>query len=58
VHTSNEFLGHIYIPDISWVAMNLCIAVTDGFKNQRQTLKGVKLVYVYHGYSVFNLERV
>jgi hypothetical protein len=38
--------------------MNLCIAVTDGLKNQRQTLKGVKLVYVYHGYSVFNLERI
>ncbi|PNT66866.1 hypothetical protein BRADI_3g17780v3 [Brachypodium distachyon] len=36
VHTSKKFLGQIYIPDINWVLMILCIAVTTGFKNQSQ----------------------
>lgn len=36
VHTSKKFLGHIYIPDINWVLMIACIAVTVGFKNQSQ----------------------
>lgn len=34
VHTSKYFLGQIYIPDINWIMMILCIAVTAGFKNQ------------------------
>ncbi|VFQ98363.1 unnamed protein product [Cuscuta campestris] len=36
VHTSKKFLGQVYIPDINWVFMLLCIAVTAGFKNQSQ----------------------
>ncbi|KAL8160534.1 hypothetical protein V2J09_002071 [Rumex salicifolius] len=36
VHTSKKFLGQIYIPDINWVLMVLCIAVTAGFRNQSQ----------------------
>ncbi|XP_043689187.1 probable potassium transporter 11 [Telopea speciosissima] len=36
VHTSKKFLGQVYIPDINWVLMILCIAVTAGFKNQSQ----------------------
>ncbi|XP_061368668.1 potassium transporter 10-like isoform X2 [Gastrolobium bilobum] len=36
VHTSKRFLGQIYIPDINWILMILCIAVTAGFKNQNQ----------------------
>jgi KUP system potassium uptake protein len=36
VHTSKKFLGQIYIPDINWVLMVLCIAVTAGFKNRNQ----------------------
>lgn len=36
VHTSKKFLGQIYIPDINWILMVLCIAVTAGFKNQTQ----------------------
>ncbi|CAK8531807.1 unnamed protein product [Lathyrus sativus] len=36
VHTSEKFLGQIYIPDINWILMILCIAVTAGFKNQSQ----------------------
>lgn len=36
VHTSKKFLGQIYIPDINWILMILCVAVTAGFKNQSQ----------------------
>uniref|UniRef100_A0A1J3D760 Potassium transporter n=1 Tax=Noccaea caerulescens TaxID=107243 RepID=A0A1J3D760_NOCCA len=36
VHTSRKFLGQIYVPDINWILMVLCIAVTAGFKNQSQ----------------------
>ncbi|KZV21649.1 potassium transporter 11-like [Dorcoceras hygrometricum] len=36
VHTSKKFLGQIYIPDINWILMVLCIAVTSGFRNQSQ----------------------
>ncbi|KAL8231740.1 hypothetical protein R6Q57_001518 [Mikania cordata] len=36
VHTSRKFLGQIYVPDINWVLMILCIFVTTGFQNQSQ----------------------
>lgn len=36
VHTSTKFRNQIYIPDINWILMVLCIAVTAGFKNQSQ----------------------
>ncbi|XP_072070034.1 potassium transporter 11-like isoform X3 [Arachis hypogaea] len=36
VHTSKKFLGQIYIPDINWILMVLCITVTAGFENQSQ----------------------
>nr|XP_043635229.1 potassium transporter 10-like [Erigeron canadensis] len=36
IHTSSKFLGQIYIPDINWILMVLCIIVTAAFKNQSQ----------------------
>ncbi|WZY68987.1 hypothetical protein YC2023_001227 [Brassica napus] len=36
VHTSKKFLGQIYCPDINWILMIGCIAVTASFKNQSQ----------------------
>lgn len=36
VHTSKTFLGQIYVPDINWILMVLCIAVTAGFRKQSQ----------------------
>ncbi|KAI3923923.1 hypothetical protein MKW98_012712 [Papaver atlanticum] len=36
VHTSKIILGQIYIPDINWILMLMCIAVTVGFRNQSQ----------------------
>ncbi|KAG7621130.1 Potassium transporter [Arabidopsis suecica] len=36
VHTSKKFLGQIYCPDINWILMLGCIAVTASFKKQSQ----------------------
>ena len=36
VHTSEKFCDQIYIPDINWVLMILCIAVAAGFKSEVQ----------------------
>ncbi|OMO69810.1 potassium transporter [Corchorus olitorius] len=36
VHTSKKFVGQIYVPDINWILMVLCIVVTAGFRNQSQ----------------------
>lgn len=36
VHTSKKFLGQIYIPDMNWILMVLCIAATAGFRNKSQ----------------------
>eukprot|EP01018_Ginkgo_biloba_P029333 Gb_05042 [translate_table: standard] len=36
VHTSKKFSGQIYIPEINWVLMILCLIVTAGFNNTSQ----------------------
>ncbi|KAI4371590.1 hypothetical protein MLD38_009919 [Melastoma candidum] len=36
VHTSNRFLHQIYISDVNWILMVLCVSVTAGFRNQTQ----------------------
>lgn len=36
VHTSKDFSGQIYIPEINWILMVLCIIVTAGFNNTTQ----------------------
>lgn len=33
VHTSEKIHGQIYIPEINWILMILCIAVTIGFRD-------------------------
>ncbi|PPR89440.1 hypothetical protein GOBAR_AA31236 [Gossypium barbadense] len=50
VHTSKNFLGQIYVPDINWILMVLCIFVTAGFKNQSQIANayGTAVVLVIH----------
>ncbi|XP_043704207.1 potassium transporter 2-like isoform X2 [Telopea speciosissima] len=35
VHTSDKMHGQIYIPEINWVLMILCIAVTIGFRDTK-----------------------
>ncbi|CAD6337039.1 unnamed protein product [Miscanthus lutarioriparius] len=36
VHTSSTVHGQIYIPEINWILMILCLAVTIGFRNTKQ----------------------
>ena len=33
VHTSDSILGQIYIPEINWMLMVFCLAITIGFRN-------------------------
>ncbi|XAR51846.1 hypothetical protein NMG60_11006606 [Bertholletia excelsa] len=35
VHTSSKIHGQIYIPEINWILMTLCLAVTVGFRNTK-----------------------
>ncbi|XP_062228660.1 potassium transporter 24-like [Phragmites australis] len=35
VHTSSTVHGQIYIPEINWILMMLCLAVTIGFRNTK-----------------------
>lgn len=35
VHTSSTVHGQIYIPEINWILMILCLAVTIGFRNTK-----------------------
>ncbi|KAF8052367.1 hypothetical protein N665_1568s0005 [Sinapis alba] len=36
VHTSSKIHGQIYIPEINWILMILCLAVTIGFRDTRR----------------------
>ncbi|KAI3467503.1 hypothetical protein Pfo_024166 [Paulownia fortunei] len=36
VHTSSKFHGQIYIPEINWILMLLCLAVTIGFRDTKR----------------------
>ncbi|KAK3041774.1 hypothetical protein RJ639_000290 [Escallonia herrerae] len=36
VHTSSSIHGQIYIPEINWILMTLCLAVTIGFRDTRR----------------------
>ncbi|XP_030942779.1 potassium transporter 11-like isoform X1 [Quercus lobata] len=36
IHTSKKYPNQIYIPDINWILMILCITVTTAFKSQYQ----------------------
>lgn len=35
VHTSSKIHGQIYIPEINWILMLLCLAVTVGFRDTK-----------------------
>lgn len=49
VHTSKQFLGQIYIPEINWVLMILCLIVTAGFRNTSQIGNAYgKVLLKYH----------
>jgi KUP system potassium uptake protein len=58
VHTSKKFLGQIYIPDINWLLLVLCIAVTAGFKNQSQIGNAYGKVYILEKKVLLILEKL
>lgn len=48
VHTSDKVHGQIYIPEINWMLMILCIAVTIGFRDTKHLGNASgKLVFIY-----------
>ncbi|KAI5055862.1 hypothetical protein GOP47_0029383 [Adiantum capillus-veneris] len=36
VHTSNKMFGQVYIPEINWILMVLCVVITAGFRKTTQ----------------------
>jgi KUP system potassium uptake protein len=36
VHTSSKVHGQIYIPEVNWILMLLCLAVTIGFRDTKR----------------------
>lgn len=36
VHTSTKMHGQIYIPEVNWILMLLCVAVTIGFRDTKR----------------------
>lgn len=36
VHTSSKVHGQIYIPEVNWILMLLCMAVTIGFRDTKR----------------------
>ncbi|XP_062075549.1 potassium transporter 11-like [Humulus lupulus] len=56
VHISKRFLNQVYIPDVNWILMILCIAVTAGFKNQNQignaSVASTKLGKILNSYAI------
>ncbi|KAL2612180.1 hypothetical protein R1flu_023872 [Riccia fluitans] len=49
VHTSKRLAGQIYIPELNWLMMVLCIAIAAGFQNTTQigNAYGVAVVSVF-----------
>ncbi|KAK4487995.1 hypothetical protein RD792_003734 [Penstemon davidsonii] len=57
VHTSKKFLGQIYIPDMNWILMVLCIAVTAGFRNQSQIGNAYVVECTYFSAVLFKVDQ-
>lgn len=36
VHTSNNIAGQVYIPEINWILMVLCLLITAGFRDTNE----------------------
>ncbi|CAI0455667.1 unnamed protein product [Linum tenue] len=46
VHTSSRVHGQIYIPEINWTLMLLCLAVTIGFRNTKHMANAAGLAVI------------
>lgn len=47
VHTSDKIHGQVYIPEINWLLMILCIAVTIGFRDTKHMGNASGNCYIY-----------
>ncbi|XP_062106458.1 uncharacterized protein LOC133817850 [Humulus lupulus] len=47
VHTSDKIHGQIYIPEINWILMILCIAVTIGFRDTKHMGNASGNLYIF-----------
>jgi K+ transporter len=36
VHTSNNIAGQVYIPEVNWILMVLCLVITAGFRDTNE----------------------
>ncbi|VAI60486.1 unnamed protein product [Triticum turgidum subsp. durum] len=48
VHTSSTVHGQIYIPEINWILMILCLAVTIGFNNTKHLANAQASLVKFH----------
>ncbi|KAJ9135286.1 hypothetical protein P3X46_032489 [Hevea brasiliensis] len=46
VHTSSKIHGQIYIPEVNWTLMLLCLAVTVGFRNTKHMANAAGLAVI------------
>ncbi|XP_058742636.1 potassium transporter 5-like [Vicia villosa] len=55
VHTSEKYEGQVYIPEVNYILMIACIAITVGFKNTTQigNAYGIAVVFVMALTSAF-----
>jgi KUP system potassium uptake protein len=54
VHTSDQFQGQIYIPEINWILMILCLVITAGFRDTRQIGNAYGILYCFHAILVIS----
>lgn len=47
VHTSSKMHGQIYIPEINWSLMLLCLAITIGFRDTKRMGNAAGTLYLY-----------
>jgi KUP system potassium uptake protein len=57
VHTSSKIHGQIYIPEINWILMLLCLAVTIGFRDTKRmgNASGMAIIYKLMNPSMFDI---
>ncbi|KAH9742103.1 Potassium transporter 8 [Citrus sinensis] len=48
IHTSSKIHGQIYIPEINWTLMLLCLAITVGFRDTKHMGNASVAMYVWH----------
>ncbi|GFP98570.1 potassium transporter 2 [Phtheirospermum japonicum] len=52
VHTSEQILGQVYVPDVNWFFMTLSLAITIGLHDVSQLGKATGMVFVHVFYVI------